>query len=298
MAGEQPKKPVGGAYGTFLAEKRPEFTKACEGQKASAISTMAGEAWKKLSEAEKRPYQEKYEVAKAKFDTDMAAFLAAGGEKTKGAAALRTEKRREKAGKKAKDPNMPKKPVGGAYGVFLAENRAAIEKSLPTDHKITDVAKAAGVQFKALSDAAKTPYQDKFLQKQEEYKKAVDEYKAAHPDAAADEDEEDAEENEEGSPEKAAPKKASPKKRAAADSNPSPRAKRGRASKASTSAAPEIDAALWKEAQSKGLDAQLRNLVSRPDVQASGKTQKQMLEALNSHNGLVNKAKAVLLGGA
>jgi len=279
---------VGGAYGSFLAEKRPEFTKACQGQKASAISTMAGEAWKKLSEAEKRPYQEKYEAAKAKFDTDMAAFLAAGGEKTKGVAALRTEKRRKQTGKKPKDPNMPKKPVAGAYGVFLAENRAAIEKSLPTDHKITDVAKAAGAQFKALSDAAKKPYQDKFLQKQEEYKKAVDEYKAAHPDAAADEDEEDDEQNE----------KASPKKRATADSNPSPRAKRGRAAKASTPAAPEIDAALWKEAQNQGLDAQLRNLVSRPDVQASGKTQKQILEALKSNNGLVNKAKAVLLGGA
>jgi len=249
------------------------------------------------SEAEKKPYQEKYEAAKAKFDTDMAAFLAAGGEKAKGAAALRTEKRKEKAGKKAKDPNMPKKPAGGAYGVFLAENRAAITKSLPPDHKITDVAKAAGAQFKALSDAAKKPYQERFIQKQIEYKKAMDEYKASHPDAASD-DEEDADENEEGSPEKAAPKTASPKKRAAADSNPSPRAKRGRAAKASAPAAPEIDAVLLKEAQNKGLDAQLRNLVSRPDVQASGKTQKQMLEALNSSNGLVNKAKAVLLGGA
>eukprot|EP00913_Durusdinium_trenchii_P017191 g16165.t1 len=28
MAGEQPKKPVGGAYGVFMAEKRPEFAKA------------------------------------------------------------------------------------------------------------------------------------------------------------------------------------------------------------------------------------------------------------------------------
>ena len=53
MAWTQPKKPVGGAFGIFASEKRPEFTKACVGQKASAVSKMAGEEWKKVSEAEK-----------------------------------------------------------------------------------------------------------------------------------------------------------------------------------------------------------------------------------------------------
>merc|ERR1719265_1362368 len=87
-----PKKPAGGAYGQFLAEKRPEFMKKCAGQPATAVSKMAGEAFKKLSDAQKKPYEQKYEAAKAKFEKDMAAFLAAGGEKQKGAAALRTEK--------------------------------------------------------------------------------------------------------------------------------------------------------------------------------------------------------------
>ena len=50
MTLEQPKKPVDGAYGIVLTEKRPEFTKACAGQKASAVSSMAGESWKKLNE--------------------------------------------------------------------------------------------------------------------------------------------------------------------------------------------------------------------------------------------------------
>merc|ERR1711988_727100 len=110
-----------------------------------------------------------YEAAKAKFEKDMAAFLAAGGEKQKGAAALRAEKRKAREGKKEKDPNAPKKPAGGGYGVFLAENRAAIVKSLPAGHKITDVTKAAGEQWKALSDAAKKPYNDEYLKKNEVY---------------------------------------------------------------------------------------------------------------------------------
>merc|ERR1711881_158635 len=115
---EQPKKPVGGAFGQFVAEKRPEFLKQCAGQKASAVSTLAGAEWKELTEAQKAPYQIKYEAAKKKFDEDMAAFLAAGGEKTKGVAGLRKEKRKAKEGKVAKDPNRPKKPAGGAFGCF------------------------------------------------------------------------------------------------------------------------------------------------------------------------------------
>merc|ERR1712190_528184 len=104
--------------------KRPEFTKACAGQKASAISTMASAEWKKLTEAQKAPYAKKYEAAKAQYDKELEAFLAGGGVKEKGVAALRTEKRKAKDGKKKKDPNAPKRPARGAYGVFLAENRS------------------------------------------------------------------------------------------------------------------------------------------------------------------------------
>merc|ERR1712083_829636 len=77
--------------------------------------------------------------------------------------------RKAKDGKKKKDPNAPKRPAGGAYGVWLAENRPRIVSSLPQGHKITDVTKAAGEQWKALSDAAKKPYEAKYAKKQEEY---------------------------------------------------------------------------------------------------------------------------------
>merc|ERR1712039_152524 len=94
--------------------------------------------------AQKAPYAKKYEAAKAQYDKEMETFLAGGGVKEKGPAALRTEKRKAKDGKKKKDPNAPKRPAGGAFGVWLAENRSKIASSLPQDHKITDVTKAAG----------------------------------------------------------------------------------------------------------------------------------------------------------
>jgi len=211
MALTQPKKPAGGAFGVFSNEKRQEFMKLCQGQAVTAVSKLAGENWKKLSDKERVPYQTKYEAAKATFEKDMAAFLASGGVKAKGAAALRTEKRKAKEGKKKKDPNAPKKPAGGGYGAFLAENRAKIIQSLPAGHKITDVSKAAGTQWKALSDAAKKPYEATYQKKQAAYKTAMEEYKKNNPDPTEDEEDDDEEEDEEAEDdeeeEKAVPKK-------------------------------------------------------------------------------------------
>jgi len=199
MALEQPKKPVGGAYGQFLADKRAEFTKQCAGQKASAISTLAGEKWKTISDTEKSKYQTLYEQVRTKFDADMAKFIAAGGEKSKGAAALRNEKRKAKegGGKKVKDANKPKKPAGGAYGSFLAKNRAAFQKQCPGS--ITGVAKLAGQKWKELSDTEKAPFEKEYKAKLAEYQEAMKSYV---PPAGADGDDD---EDEGGEDDAAAP---------------------------------------------------------------------------------------------
>jgi len=156
---EQPKKPAGGGFGRFVAEKRSEFQAKCAGQPVSAVSKMAGLAWKALSEAAQQPYKTKFLEAQKKYEVDMVAFLAAGGEKQKGAAALRTEKRKAKEGtlKKQKDPNAPKRPAGGAYGCFIAANRAEFTKQCPGS--ITGVAKLAGEKWKAVSVAEKEKYE-------------------------------------------------------------------------------------------------------------------------------------------
>merc|ERR1712113_408971 len=139
----------------------------------------------------KVPYARKYETAKSQYDKDMEAFLAGGGVKEKGMGAQRTEKRKAKDGKKKKDPNAPKKPAGGAYGVFLAENREKIVKSLPAGHKMVDVAKAAGAQFKSLSEAAKKPYEEKYQKLAAQWKIAMEEYKKTHGAEDGEDEEED-----------------------------------------------------------------------------------------------------------
>lgn len=204
MALEQPKKPVGGAYGAFLAEKRPEFAKATAGKQASAVSKLAGEQWKKLSDAEKAPYQKRFEEAKAQYDNDMKAFLAAGGTKALGARAQATQKRKLKDGDggkgkrgKAADPNKPKKPAGGAYGCFLSKHRPDFQKQT-AGQGVTAVAKLASAKWKAMSEADKKPYETEYQAKKAAYDEAVKAYKesgGATAAAANDEEGEDAEED-------------------------------------------------------------------------------------------------------
>merc|ERR1712232_1478599 len=98
--------------------------------------------WKKLTDAAKKPYEKKAAEAKAAYEKDLQAFKDAGGVLEKGVAAKRTEKRKEKEGKKKKDPNAPKKPAS-AYFQWLNANREQIKKQLPADHKITEVTKKA-----------------------------------------------------------------------------------------------------------------------------------------------------------
>merc|ERR1712157_101596 len=74
----KPKKPVGGAYGCFLAKKRAEFQKECGGSFAG-VGKLAGERWKALPEKEKAVYEEEYRQQKAAYDDAMKTYVPPGG---------------------------------------------------------------------------------------------------------------------------------------------------------------------------------------------------------------------------
>ena len=57
------------------------------------------------------------------------------------------EKKGKKDIKKKKDPQAPKKPAGGAYGCFLAKNRAAFMKEC-SGQPVTAVTKLASAKWK------------------------------------------------------------------------------------------------------------------------------------------------------
>ena len=96
----------------------------------------------------------------AKYDADMNAFTDAGGGIKRKADTQAT-----------KDPAAPKKPVGGGFGCFLAQNRAAFSKDVK-GQPVAAVTKLASKKWKHLSEDEKKVYQEEYEIKQAEYEQA------------------------------------------------------------------------------------------------------------------------------
>ncbi|CAK9007378.1 unnamed protein product [Durusdinium trenchii] len=164
-----PKRP-GTAYMGWLNDNRATIVKKVGTNSVADVAKEAGKQWNALSAAKKKPYQMAYAKAKAVFDKEMAAFKAAGG------VVQRKQKRVSK--KAARDPNMPKRPLSG-FLLFMADNRAKIVKSLPKDHKVTEVLKEGGAQWNKLAAAKKKPYETKAAKLKAEYVEKMEAYKAS-----------------------------------------------------------------------------------------------------------------------
>jgi len=289
MAAEQPKKPMT-AFFLYCEEQRPIIVKQLgEGAKVKgAVIKTAAAQWKELSEGSKAPFETKAAAAKAEYDAALERFKQAGGEVVR-------KRKADKDAKPKKDKNAPKKPAGGGYGQYMAENREKIVKSLPSgSNVISDTAKLAGAQWKALSDDEKKPYEERFLQKMQEYKAAMEEYKAQ----AAEDNKSEAAEEEPSPP----PKKAKKTEKTEKTPTPPKAVKSGKGKGRGKGAAKaakeevEIDAKVLAEATELGYESALRNLAGRADVKDLKKSDKDLFEAIKRSGGLVNPARHALLG--
>lgn len=269
---EQPKKVTGGAFGRFLNAHRPALTKECEGKPVTAVTKLASERFKALGDGERAKYEEMYKQAQAQYEKDMEAFLAAGGEKK----AIK-RKGGDDDGKPQKDPNAPKKPAGGAYGQFLAKNRAEFAKQCE-GKPVTAVAKLASEKWQALSEKDRQPFQAEYEAKFAAYQEAMKSYVPPQQDEAA-----------EGTPEK---------KKQKTEKTSSPKAKaKGKAKTAKADEAlPSLEPAVKAKADKAGLTAMVLKLASHQGVIDSGKSGTEILQALEKSGGLLHKAKAALLG--
>lgn len=278
---EQPKRPQT-AYWLYLEEHRADIVKELGTAKGPAVAKAAGEKWKNLAEAAKKPFEERAAALKIEHDKAVEAFKAQGG--------VMARKRKDSEGPATKkDPSAPKRPAGGGYGIYLAEVREEVAKSLPAGHKITDVSKAVGAKWKALTDAERKPYEEKYAAKRQEYEAALAEWKASG--GADQEGDADAQEAGEAG---AAPKPPA-KSGGGAAKGEAPAAKRGR--KVATPQGPALEEKVLQRARELGMEDPLRNLAGRREVASLGLPGQKLLDALQKSCGLVNKAKAALLGG-
>ena len=94
---------------------------------------------------------------KKRFEREMAAYTAKGGE---------IYKRRSKKEKRArKDPNAPKRALS-AYMFFAQDFR-----SKHSDMSITEQMSKAGEAWRAMSDSEKAPYEQKAAKDKQRYEK-------------------------------------------------------------------------------------------------------------------------------
>ena len=83
-----------------------------------------------------------------------------------------------RGGKKAKDPNEPKRPIS-AYFIFNADNREATKKENP-GATTADLTKKLAEKWNALGEAAKKPYEEKAAALKKQYEIDLAEYKKSH----------------------------------------------------------------------------------------------------------------------
>jgi len=313
MTAEEPKRVTGGAFGQFFKENRPKLQEECTGQPVTAVAKLASSKFKALGAAETKVYQDKYEKAKAQYAKDLEAFLSAGGEKKaikrKGDKLDKDDKKKKK---KMKDTNAPKKPAGGGYGCFVSKNKAAVIQEC-SGQPIFSAIKIVGERWKALSAAEKKPFNDEYQTKKEAYMALMKDYvspakeeeeepvlsKKEEKDAAkAEKEDTKKEKNEAKEAAKQEKANAEDAKKAMKGSLFKSAAKKviGKKAAAAEPTGVELMPNVAAEAKKAGLTEVLLKLVSRDDVKESGKTQLQMLAALESNFGHWQLAKNALLG--
>jgi len=227
------------------------------------------------------------------YTKDLEAFLAAGGEKKDIKRKAKGKDDEENATKKQKkDPNAPKKPAGGGYGCFLAKNRAAFTKECegkPASERLTAITKLAGERWKTLSPEDKKVFDEEYAAKKEKYAEEMKNYVPPVQEKVAVE---------------ATPKKTPAKNTEKAKKTPAKAAeksdkkvtKRGKAGKNTGPPAPALEAAVATKAEKAGMTSLLLQLLSRQDMIDSGKSQSDILDALETSGGLVHPARRALLG--
>mmetsp|Transcript_116793 Transcript_116793/g.227114 ORF Transcript_116793/g.227114 Transcript_116793/m.227114 type:complete len:687 (+) Transcript_116793:8-2068(+) len=170
---QQPKKPLS-SWMLWLNKNRDVIAAEVGSGRAPMVSRAAAQHWRALSEAERAPFDQQAAAAKAQYDKALAEFIANGGK-------LRKRKQGDNEfgnsqQVRRREP-MPKKAWGGAFGVFLNENRGDFKKALPIDCRHQDVVRAASEAWSGLSQEERQGYEDINARNMQDYKRAMEDYK-------------------------------------------------------------------------------------------------------------------------
>merc|ERR1711879_191096 len=161
----------------------------------------------------------------------------------------------------------------GGYGCFLAKNREALTKECE-GQSVTAISKLAAERWKTLSPEDKKVFDEEYAAKKEKY---VEEMKSYVPPV---------QEKVENTPKKNPAKntvKAKKTPAKAAEKSDKKAANGGKTGKSTEPPAPALESAVAAKAEKAGMTSPLLQLLSRQDVIDSGKSQSEMLDALETN---------------
>lgn len=139
------------AYFYFMASCREQAARAgTQITKVTEFTKECSARWRNFTPLEKKPFEEKAALDKARYDREMAQYK----------------------GKDMVDPNKPKRPQT-SYFLFLAEFRKMMQGKL--DHK--DILRKAGEQWRNMTDEQKKPFEIKSQEEAKKYEIAMAEYR-------------------------------------------------------------------------------------------------------------------------
>mmetsp|Transcript_26332 Transcript_26332/g.82562 ORF Transcript_26332/g.82562 Transcript_26332/m.82562 type:complete len:329 (+) Transcript_26332:2-988(+) len=300
---QKPKKALS-AYWIFTNRMREEVTrevKAKNGGKSSIgdVAKAMTARWSALSEEARREFEERAAEDKLRYAAELKAYQ----EACDPAGMLRSKYAHL----------IPKKPMT-PYFAFSQEpakreKAAAALKEAGSEAGLKQITAKLAEAWKAMSAEEKAPYEEKHKQDQAEFLKRQSEWQATPEFKEIEEAaKRQAEQQGEGGQEASTPVKGAKRGRPPAKSPGEKEAKKAAepsaagAGKRARKAAPAkeegaaIDEDVLADAAKAGLEGMLRNLASRPEVAAAGKTSREIFTALQAANGLVNPARRVLLG--
>ena len=150
----KPKKPVGGAKQLFKVSVREhptdEFTARTQGLSAPQCNPVLAEMWEQAPIEVKQRFEASFQAKLAAYHADKSAY---------DAVVARYAGRRVQV---PALPDVPPKPVGGGFMVFLQQRRNDPEFLAETPKSTKFQAKWASSLWKRLSEEARKPFEEDF----------------------------------------------------------------------------------------------------------------------------------------
>jgi len=164
---------------------RPVIAGENPGMTFSDLSRKTGEKWKELSDRERKRFEKIAETDKARFEKEMENYVppasssSSSESSSEESGSSNGKKKKKKSGipekkKRKKDPNAPKK-AQNAYLYFVQAKRKQIHEQDPS-LSTTNIMKAVGEQWRALSDEDKTVYNEQARKDKERFEREKADY--------------------------------------------------------------------------------------------------------------------------